>query len=59
MRTFNLNVYLLPKNICVNNSSGVDDISPKILKLKSQIISASLTFLINKSIETSCCHDKL
>ena len=35
MRTLNINVYLYLKNICVNNSSGVDDISPKILKLKS------------------------
>jgi hypothetical protein len=34
MRTLNLNVYSYLKNICVNKTSGVDDISPKILKFK-------------------------
>ena len=38
-------------NLDISKSTGLDDIGPRILKLSYDIISPSITFLINKS-----CH---
>ena len=43
----------------MRKSAGLDGIGPKILKLSADIISPSLTFLINKSIITGHFPDKL
>ena len=37
-------------NLDISKSTGLDDIGPRILKLSNDIISLSITFLINKSL---------
>ena len=37
-------------NLDISKSTGLDDIGPRILKLSYDIISPSITFLINKSL---------
>ena len=34
----------------LNRSTGIDNIGPKILKLSANVITSSLTFIVNKSI---------
>ena len=39
-------------SVNVNKSTGIDKMGPKILKLAANVITSSLTFIINKSIVT-------
>ena len=47
------------KHLNINKSAGLDGIGPKFLKLSAEIISPSLTFLINKSITSNRFPQKL
>ena len=37
-------------NLDISKSTGLDDIGPRILKISNEIVSPSITFLINKSL---------
>ena len=41
------------KNLDVNKSTGIDELSPLILKAGAEMIYKSVTFLINLSIRTN------
>ena len=40
-------------NLNVNKSTGLDNIGPKILKLAANVLTPSLTFIVNKGILSS------
>ncbi len=51
-------VYLHLKKLNVNKSAGTDGVGPRVLKLAADLITPSITFLINKSISSGTFPNK-